>query len=169
MKIGLLSDTHGYLDKEILDFFAECDEIWHAGDIGSEQILDDLEKFKPIKAVWGNIDGTKIRARTKEFLNFVCEGQKVLITHIGGYPGKYAPNIKNLLLDIKPDIFIAGHSHILKVIYDNNLKLLHLNPGAAGNTGWHKFITAIRFEIENNTVNPNEVIKNIDIFEKKRS
>ncbi len=93
----------------------------------------------------------------------------MLITHIGGYPGKYAPNIKNLLLDIKPDIFIAGHSHILKVIYDNNLKLLHLNPGAAGNTGWHKFITAIRFEIENNTVNPNEVIKNIDIFEKKRS
>ncbi|MCK9256140.1 MAG: metallophosphoesterase family protein [Bacteroidales bacterium] len=169
MKIGLISDTHGYLDKEILDFFAECDEIWHAGDIGSEQVLDELEKFKPTRAVWGNIDDTKIRIRTKEFLSFKCQGLKILMTHIGGYPGKYSQNIKALLLELKPDVFIAGHSHILKVIYDKNFNLLHINPGAAGNKGWHKFVTAIRFDIEKeeNFKTLDEKIKNIDIFEKK--
>ena len=162
MKIGLLSDTHGLLDKEILEFFKNCDEIWHAGDIGTEEILDELEKYKPLRAVWGNIDGTNIRLRTKEILNFECEGKKVLMTHIGGYPGKYSPNIKPLLLSERPDIFIAGHSHILKVINDPKLKLLHINPGAAGNKGWHKFVTAVRFEISEGE------IKNFDIFEKKR-
>lgn len=162
MKIALLSDTHGFLDKEILEFFKNCDEIWHSGDIGNEEVLDELENLKPLRAVWGNIDGTNIRLRTKEMLIFECEGKKVLMTHIGGYPGKYSQHIKSILTYERPDIFIAGHSHILKVINDTNLKLLHINPGAAGNKGWHKFVTAVRFEISEGE------IKNFDIFEKKR-
>ena len=161
-RIGLLSDTHGYINHEILDFFKDVDEIWHAGDIGDEKVLDELEKLKPVRAVWGNIDNSNIRVRTKEFLSFECEGKKILITHIGGYPGRYSLRIKPLLLSFRPDIFISGHSHILKVIPDKRLNLLHINPGAAGNNGCHKFITSVKFDIINCK------IKNLFIFEKKR-
>lgn len=161
-KIGLISDTHGFIDPEIMDFLKDVDEIWHAGDIGSESVLDKLEAFKPVRAVYGNIDDYKIRQRTKENLKFEIEGKKIWITHIGGYPGNYATHIKPELIQNPPDLFITGHSHILKVINDKKLNLLHINPGAAGNKGWHKFVTAVRFEITDGE------IKNFDIFEKKR-
>lgn len=162
VRIGLLSDTHGYIDKDIMDFFKDVDQIWHAGDIGSEETLDTLETFKPTKAVFGNIDDHKIRIRTSEHLRFEIENKKIWITHIGGYPGKYSPHIKQELFSNPPDIFICGHSHILKVMNDKKLNLLHINPGAAGNKGWHKFVTAVRFEISNGEIN------NFDIFERKR-
>lgn len=162
MRIGLISDTHGYFDPEISQFFDDCDEIWHAGDIGSENVLDEMEKLMPVRAVWGNIDDAAMRLRTKEFLTFECEGKKILMIHIGGYPGHYSSQVKPLLLTYCPDIFIAGHSHILKVINDPKHTLLHINPGAAGNKGWHKFVTAIRFQILNGEIG------NLDVFEKKR-
>ncbi|MBN2778304.1 MAG: metallophosphoesterase family protein [Bacteroidales bacterium] len=161
-KIGLLSDTHGHLDKDILNFFTDVDQIWHAGDIGNEETLDILESFKPTKAVFGNIDDHKIRIRTSEHLRFEIENKKIWITHIGGYPGKYWPHIKQELFSNPPDIFICGHSHILKVMNDPKLNLLHINPGAAGNKGWHKLVTAVRFEISIGG------LKKFDIFERKR-
>ncbi len=162
MKIGLLSDTHGYLDKEILNFLNDVDEIWHAGDIGDEKVLDKLESLKPTRAVYGNIDNHKVRARTKEQLRFNINGLDVLMIHIGGYPGKYVPEIKKQIIKDPPKLFISGHSHILKVINDPENKLLHINPGAAGNKGWHKFITAVKFDINN------KKIENLLVFEKNR-
>ena len=161
-KIGLISDTHGHIDSECLDFLSDVDEIWHAGDIGSEQILDLLESKKPVRAVYGNIDDTNIRKRTKENLRFNCEEVDVWITHIGGYPGNYSTKIKNEIKKNPPRIFISGHSHILKVINDKKLGLLHINPGAAGNKGWHKFVTAIRFVING------DQISDLQVFEKSR-
>jgi putative phosphoesterase len=161
-KIGLISDTHGHIDSECLDFLSDVDEIWHAGDIGSEQILDLLESKKPVRAVYGNIDDTNIRKRTKENLRFNCEEVDVWITHIGGYPGNYSSKIKNEIKKNPPRIFISGHSHILKVINDKKLGLLHINPGAAGNKGWHKFVTAIRFVING------DQISDLQVFEKSR-
>lgn len=161
-KIGLISDTHGHIDSECLDFLSDVDEIWHAGDIGSEQILDLLENKKPVRAVYGNIDDTNIRKRTKENLRFNCEGVDVLITHIGGYPGNYSLRIKNEIIKNPPRLFISGHSHILKIINDKKLGLLHINPGAAGNKGWHKFVTAIRFVING------DQISDLQVFEKNR-
>ncbi|MDD2385166.1 MAG: metallophosphoesterase family protein [Bacteroidales bacterium] len=161
-KIGLISDTHGHIDSECLDFLSDVDEIWHAGDIGSEQILDLLESKKPVRAVYGNIDDTNIRKRTKENLRFNCEEVDVWITHIGGYPGNYSSKIKNEIKKNPPRIFISGHSHILKIINDKKLGLLHINPGAAGNKGWHKFVTAIRFVING------DQISDLQVFEKSR-
>ncbi len=158
-KIGLISDTHGYFDPKIYEWFKDVDEIWHAGDIGSEEVLNKLEEFKPTKAVFGNIDNWQIRSRTSEFLEFKCEELKVLITHIGGYPGRYAPGITRILTEKKPDIFICGHSHILKVINDSKLNLLHLNPGAIGKSGFHQVRTALRFQIEGNNIKEMEIIE----------
>lgn len=158
-KIGLISDTHGYFDPKIYEWFKDVDEIWHAGDIGSEEVLNKLEEFKPTKAVFGNIDNWQIRSRTPEFLEFKCEELKVLITHIGGYPGRYAPSITRILTEKKPDIFICGHSHILKVINDSKLNLLHLNPGAIGKSGFHQVRTALRFQIEGNNIKEMEIIE----------
>ncbi|HRG58077.1 MAG TPA: metallophosphoesterase family protein [Bacteroidia bacterium] len=159
IKIGLLSDTHGYLDKSVYKYFQECDEIWHAGDVGTIEIIDNLTKFKPLRAVHGNIDGHQIRSVIPENLYFEVEGLKVFITHIGGYPGRYNLSVKTFLQKNQTDMFICGHSHILKVIYDHDFRLLHINPGAAGNHGFHHVKTLIRFEIENGKPQHMEVIE----------
>ncbi len=161
-KIGLLSDTHGIIDKSILDFFKKCDEIWHAGDIGNIESADLISKFKPLKGVYGNIDGQDVRIAYPKIQSFNCEEIKVLMTHIGGYPGKYEKEIKKLIVELKPDLFISGHSHILKVIYDSKNELLHINPGAAGKSGLHKLQTAVRFFIDR------KEIKDLEIYEKPR-
>ncbi|MBK5286506.1 MAG: metallophosphoesterase family protein [Bacteroidia bacterium] len=158
-KIGLLSDTHGYLDPKFFDLFSGCDEVWHAGDIGDIAVSDALEKFKPLKAVYGNIDGTVVRSVFPEEIIFNCEDIKIFLIHIGGYPGNYFPGVKEKLSEHKPYIFICGHSHILKVIRDEKYNLLHINPGAAGKHGLHKIRTAIRFEIDGNKIQKLEVIE----------
>jgi putative phosphoesterase len=159
VKIGLLSDTHGFLDSSIYKYFKDCDEIWHAGDIGTIQVFDELRKFKPTRAVFGNIDGHIIRSAMPEHLYFEIEGLKVYITHIGGYPGKYNFGVKSFLQKNPANLFICGHSHILKVMYDNTFKLLHINPGAAGNHGFHQVKTLIRFEINEGKPQNLEVIE----------
>ncbi len=161
-RIGLISDTHSYLHPKLYDFFKDVDEIWHAGDIGNIAILDQLKEFKTVKAVYGNIDGQDIRIVCPEVQIFMCEEVKILMTHIGGYPKRYAPGIKALLLKHKPKLFISGHSHILKVMNDQNLKILHMNPGAAGNSGFHKHITMLRFTIDQ------DIIKDLEVFDLKR-
>lgn len=158
-KIGLLSDTHGYLHPRVFDFFAQCDQLWHAGDIGNEEVLLALEAFKPLKAVSGNIDSARIRTMVPERQLFTVEGVKVFIIHIGGYPGHYAKGVKNQLLREKPQLFISGHSHITKVMHDPLLNVLHINPGAAGRHGFHKKITFVRFEINGSR------IENLEIME----
>lgn len=150
--IGLLSDTHGFLDPRIRDLFAECDEIWHAGDFGDVQVSDELSAFKPFRGVYGNIDGTEIRKIHPLMLSFTIEGLKVLITHIGGYPGAYFPEAKKMIRAEKPGLFICGHSHILKVMPDREHNLLHMNPGAAGKHGFHKIRTVLRFSIDQGKV-----------------
>lgn len=147
-RIGLLSDTHSYLPNGVFRFFENCDEIWHAGDIGSISLAKKIAAFKPLKAVYGNIDGQDLRTIFPAELKFLCEDTKVYLTHIGGYPGKYDPSIVKQLFADPPKLFISGHSHILKVINDKKLKLLHINPGAAGKYGFHNVITFVRFEIE---------------------
>lgn len=159
MKIGLLSDTHSFLDDAVFTHFAACDEIWHAGDFGNIEVADRLEAFKPLRGVYGNIDGKDIRTRFPEDLRFSCEGVEVFMTHIGGYPGKYAPRIKEELKRHPPKLFISGHSHILKVMFDPQLQCLHLNPGAAGKYGWHKVRTLMRFAIEGDKIENLEVIE----------
>ncbi len=158
-KIGLLSDTHGYLDPKIFDYFSKCDEIWHAGDIGDAEVSDQLEKFKPLKAVSGNIDGQTIRSIHPVDHIFFCEEVKVFITHIGGYPGNYFPEAKKKIIEHKPDLFICGHSHILKVMRDKQYNLLHINPGAEGKTGFHKIRTIIRFDVNKAKIENLEVIE----------
>ncbi|PTX44201.1 hypothetical protein C8P64_0172 [Christiangramia gaetbulicola] len=158
-KILLLSDTHGHMDDRILHYAKEADELWHAGDIGSLEVTDKLEAVKPLKAVYGNIDNAEIR---KEFpLNnrFMCEEIDVWITHIGGYPGRYSPAVKEEIRKNPPKIFISGHSHILKVMNDKNLNLLHMNPGAAGKQGFHKKRTMLRFKIDGKNISDLEVIE----------
>jgi len=159
LKIGLLSDTHSYIDQKALDFFKDCDEIWHAGDIGDISVLDTLESFTKTRAVFGNIDNHQIRSFIPEFQIFSIGKYKVIITHIGGYPKRYAPRIKALLKKESPNLFISGHSHILKVINDQELTLLHVNPGAYGISGFHKVRTAVRFIIENNTISNFEILE----------
>lgn len=161
-RIGLLSDTHGYWDERYLKHFESCDEIWHAGDIGSLEVAERLEAFRPLRAVYGNIDGQDIRLRFPEVNRFSLEGADVLIKHIGGYPGKYDPSIKNVLLVHPPRLFISGHSHILKVKYDKTLRMLHLNPGAAGKYGFHTVRTLMRFTINNGNFFDLEVIELAD-------
>lgn len=158
-RIGLISDTHNYLDEAVFNHFDKCDEIWHAGDFGTAMVSDKLKAFKPLRGVYGNIDGRDIRDEFTETLRFTCEGVNVLMTHIGGYPGKYAPAIKNELFTNPPKLFICGHSHILKVIYDDKIKCLHMNPGAAGMHGWHKVRTLIRFVIDGADMKHCEVIE----------
>ena len=157
-KILLLSDTHGYLDDPICKYAEQADEIWHAGDIGIVEVYDKLAKIKPIRAVHGNIDGTQIRTICPENQIFECEKKKVWITHIGGYPPNYTPILKRRLQDIKPDIFICGHSHILKIIFDKEINVLHINPGAAGNSGLHKIRTLVRFSMDGDKIENMDVI-----------
>lgn len=147
-RIGILSDTHGSFPASLTDFFRDVDEIWHAGDIGSMDVAARLQTFKTLRAVYGNIDGTAVRQSFPENQIFICEQMKVLITHIGGYPGKYDHRARVLITAENPDIFICGHSHILKVIYDPKYELLHINPGAAGNSGLHRQITMVRCVID---------------------
>ncbi len=161
-KIGLLSDTHGHIDEKLLDFFKDVNEIWHSGDIGDIAVIEKLEKIKPVRAVYGNIDGQDIRIRFPEHNRFRIEKTDVWITHIGGYPGKYDKRVKPEIYKNPPDIFISGHSHILKIIYDEKLNCLHINPGAYGKSGFHKVRTAVRFIIEKKDV------KDLEILEVKR-
>jgi len=158
-EIGLLSDTHSYLDEKVFEYFSEVDEIWHAGDIGSIEVLDTLEAFKPVRAVYGNIDDTEIRVRCPLNNRFDCEGVKVWITHIGGYPGRYNKRIRNEMPLDTPDLFITGHSHILKIMPDKKFDLLHINPGACGIVGFHKMKTMVRFAIEGKKIFNMEVIE----------
>lgn len=158
-RIGLLSDTHGYLDKGIKKHFAECDEVWHAGDIGTEAVSDALSGWKAYRAVYGNIDGHKLRAMHPENQIFELEGVKVLITHIGGYPGKYVPRVRELIQTEKPKLYICGHSHILKVMFDKKHQVLHMNPGAAGIHGFHQVKTMLRFTLDAGNIKDLEVIE----------
>jgi len=158
-RIGLLSDTHSHLDEGIFTHFKDCDQIWHAGDIGNVETADKLEAFKPFKAVYGNIDGHKIRARYPKELHFEIGGITVYMIHIGGYPKRYPKWLKGKLARLRPTLFICGHSHILKVMFDQELKILHMNPGACGVHGWHKMKTLLRFSIVN------KVIKDVEVVE----
>jgi putative phosphoesterase len=158
-RIALISDTHGFLDDKIFKYFDSCDEIWHAGDIGDIALTDRLAQIKPLKAVYGNIDGQVLRRTFPKFLNFKCEQVDVFITHIGGYPGKYLPEISEQLTRFKPKLFICGHSHILRVMYDKKHELLHMNPGACGNSGFHKIKTLLRFTIDQKEIKDLEVIE----------
>ena len=159
IKIGLISDTHGFFDPLLNEYFAECHEIWHAGDIGNISTANEIKLFKPFRAVFGNIDDQNIRNIYPEYLSFTCEGLDVFIIHIGGYPGKYESGIKEKILSYSPDLFISGHSHILKIMPDKKLGLLHINPGAAGKTGFHYIRTAVRFIIDDKKIRDVEVIE----------
>jgi uncharacterized protein len=158
-KIGLISDTHGYLDEQVFPYFENCDEIWHAGDFGNAALAKKLSDFKPLKGVFGNIDGQELRAIYPEYLSFNCEGVTVLMTHIGGYPPKYNNIARPLLQQFKPKLFICGHSHILRVIFDKTINCLHMNPGAAGREGWHHTRTILRFSIDNTAIKDCEVVE----------
>ncbi len=158
-KVGLISDTHNFLDAAVFKHFETCDEIWHAGDFGTIAIANKLKEFKPLKGVYGNIDGYEVRSMYPQKLVWQCEGVTVYMTHIGGYPNKYAPGIKQELIDAKAQLFICGHSHILKVVYDARINCLHINPGAAGNQGWHKIRTLICFAIDGNQIKDCKVIE----------
>ncbi len=157
--IGLLSDTHSFLDPSVFRHFENCDEIWHAGDFGDENISKLLSEFKPLRGVYGNVDGRDIRSIHPAEQNFICDGLKVYMTHIGGYPGNYSPGIKQKIEKENPMLFICGHSHILKIMPDKNLNLLHINPGAAGIHGFHKFRTMVRFKINDGKILEPEVIE----------
>jgi len=158
-KILLLSDTHSYIDDRILDYAKQADEIWHCGDFGSFEIIEQLEKIKPLRGVYGNIDGAKIRSEFPEVNRFMCEKVEVMMIHIGGYPVKYSPLAKKEISENSPKLFISGHSHILKVMYDEKNKLLHLNPGACGKQGWHTMRTMLQFVIDG------EEIKDLAVIE----
>lgn len=158
-RIGILSDTHSHWDDRYLIHFADCDEIWHAGDIGSEVIIDQLEAFRPVRAVYGNIDGAQMRRRFKETLRFCIEDCEVLIKHIGGYPGRYDASIRKEIYENPPQLFVSGHSHILKVIFDNKLNCLHINPGAAGKQGWQLQRTLVKVTIDGKTFKDLEIIE----------
>lgn len=157
-KIGLLSDTHGFLDKQLKELFAECDEIWHAGDIGNVEVLDELRKWKPVRAVSGNIDGGPIRADLQEILRFQLEGVDVFMIHIGGRPYRYAKGVSDFLIP-SPKLFICGHSHILCVQMDKKRNMLYMNPGAAGIQGFHQERTALRFDLDKGQIKNLELLK----------
>jgi putative phosphoesterase len=162
MKIGILSDTHGFLLPAAFDFFKECDQIWHAGDIGNMDVLTELETIAPVVAVWGNCDSGTIRNEYPEYQIFTCEKQKVALMHIVGRPGRYSEAALKIICEEKPTIFVAGHSHILLVKYDKKNQLLFINPGAAGNMGIHHSLTMVRFEINGQT------ISNLEVYDMKR-
>ena len=159
IKIGLLSDTHGYIDRRMIEILSNCDEIWHAGDIGSLTVLDELKKTKPTRAVYGNIDGTEIRKETSSHLRFMIEEMDVFITHIAGYPGKYERSIKGILKINSPGLLICGHSHILRIMHDPIHNMMYMNPGAAGKYGFHNKRTLALFEINKN------ILQNLRIVE----
>lgn len=161
-KILLLSDTHSYIDDTILKHVAAADEVWHAGDIGDLKVTDAIRKLKPLRAVYGNIDNAQARTEFPLDLRFQCEDVTVFMTHIGGYPGRYDQRIRSSIRENPPRIFISGHSHILKVMNDPKLKLLHMNPGAIGKHGFHKARTMLRFEIDG------KEIRNLEVVEYKR-
>jgi len=161
-KILLLSDTHSYIDDKVLNYCKNADEVWHAGDIGNPEVTDKIREVSKLRAVYGNIDDKNIRSEFPLDNKFTIEGVSVWITHIGGYPHRYNPRIKEAIALRPPKLFISGHSHILKVQYDKKLKLLHMNPGAVGKHGFHNVRTMLRFEIENAD------IKNLEIIEMKR-
>jgi putative phosphoesterase len=158
-RIGLLSDTHDFLDEAIFRHFESCDEIWHAGDFGSLALAERLQAFKPLKGVYGNIDGPEVRARFPEKLRWFCEEVDVFMTHIGGYPPNYHPAARRELYARPPRLFICGHSHILKIMFDDKLHCLHINPGAGGNQGWHQIKTVVRFVIDGENIRDCEVIE----------
>ncbi|HEX2847406.1 MAG TPA: metallophosphoesterase family protein [Chitinophagaceae bacterium] len=158
-RIGLISDTHGFLDESVFHHFKDCDEIWHAGDFGNAELADKLNAFKPLKGVYGNIDGMDIRANYPEQLVFMCESVKVMMRHIGGSPPKYNPETRKELALHRPLLFISGHSHILKVMYDQQQQCLHINPGAAGKQGWHKVRTLVRLTIDGQEMKDCNVIE----------
>ena len=158
-KILLLSDTHGYMDEDILKYVKQSDEVWHAGDIGDLSVTDKIKSLKPLKAVYGNIDDVKARAEFPEHNRFLCENVDVWITHIGGYPNRYSPRVKPNILTNPPKLFICGHSHILKVMPDKTLNLLHMNPGAIGKYGFHNKRTMLRFQINGSKIENLEVIE----------
>ena len=157
--IGLISDTHGFLDSRFITHLKKCDEIWHAGDIGCMEVAEKLKEIAPLKAVFGNIDNHKIRLEFPENLRFMSEKVDVFITHIGGYPGRYDKRVKEKLQTNPPTLFICGHSHILKVMNDKKLGILHMNPGAAGNSGLHKVKTMLRFKIDGKNISDLEVVE----------
>ncbi len=158
-RILIISDTHSHLDEKLIKYIEEADEVWHGGDIGDIELCRKIESIKPLKAVWGNIDGSEFRSEYKEHLIFMCEDVKVYITHIGGYPRKYNPKAKAFIKQENPNLFICGHSHILKVMFDKEFNLLHINPGAAGVHGFHKVKTAIRLQIDGKEMKNLEVIE----------
>jgi uncharacterized protein len=162
IKIGVLSDTHGFIDQPILDFFKDCSEIWHAGDLGDISIMDELSKDKVFRGVYGNIDDWEVRRELPEFAEFSVEQVKVMITHIGFYSGHYIQEVTRRLNESKPKLFICGHSHILKIKNDHDRKMLLINPGAAGKHGIHQVRTAVRFDIDGDR------IENLDLWEKER-
>tara|TARA_B100001057_G_C22661747_1_gene876190 strand:- start:83 stop:601 length:519 start_codon:yes stop_codon:yes gene_type:complete len=158
-KILLLSDTHGHLDQKIIKYIDGADEIWHSGDIGTTSVIDEISKIKPLRGVYGNIDGHLLRSRFPENQTFNCEGVKVLMTHIGGYPGRYNTRVRKLIVKEKPQLYVCGHSHILKVMKDRENNLLHLNPGACGIQGFHKLRTMLRFELNEGKIENLEAIE----------
>ena len=158
-RIGIISDTHSYWDDKYLHYFEPCDEIWHAGDIGGVELVERLREIAPLRAVYGNIDGGDIRRMFTEKYRFKCEEVEVLMTHIGGYPGHYDPRIRPTLFSRPPQLFISGHSHILRVMYDKQLGCLHINPGAAGIQGFHQVRTLVRFIIDGKDIKDLEVIE----------
>ena len=158
-QIGIISDTHSFLDDAVFKHFAHCDEVWHIGDFGDSALADKLSAFKPLRGVYGNIDAHEIRADYPLFETFSCEEVKVLMTHIGGYPPKYNAASKALIKEHQPQLFLSGHSHILKIMYDEAVQCLHINPGAAGKHGWHKVRTLVRIAIDG------AVIKNCEVIE----
>ena len=162
-RIGILSDTHGFVEPRLFDFFASCDMLFHAGDMGSYEVANQLSAFKPLVAVYGNIDGSDMRAVYPEIQRTKCEDVDILMTHIGGYPGRYERKIYPILKNDPPKLFITGHSHILKVMYDKTLNFLHINPGAMGNSGIHSVKTAIRLVVDGSNM------KELEIFEIPRS
>jgi len=162
-KILLLSDTHGYIGEDIIKYVHQADEVWHAGDIGDLKVTDTIKKLKPLRAVYGNIDNSQARTEFPLHQKFTLEGLRVWITHIGGYPNRYAKGVREEIQQQTPDVFISGHSHILKVMHDKKLNLLHMNPGAAGIHGFHKVRTMLRFEISSGK------IQNLEVIEFKRS
>lgn len=158
-KIGLLSDTHSFLDDAVFKHFENVDEIWHAGDFGNIELADKLAAFKPLRGVYGNIDGKEIRQTYPENLRFTIEGMDVWMTHIGGYPDRYDLRIRDEIYSNPPKLFISGHSHILKAIYDKKINCLHLNPGAAGKQGWQKVRTLMRFQVDEARISGLEIIE----------
>lgn len=159
MRIALISDSHGFLDDAILTYAAECDEIWHAGDVGSAEVLGRLKAEKPLRGVSGNIDGAEVRAELPEQAAWDCEGLRVYMRHIGGHPGHYDPRAKQEILRRNPQLFICGHSHIVRVDRDPALGLLHMNPGACGHTGWHAMRTMLRFSLQAGNIGNVELIE----------